>query len=95
MKLIGTDIEMKPIGNGSSVIGLGVDEFRQLLKIQFNAGSIYVYKSVSLLLLVEIMQTEKPEQIVHRQVLGQYEYVRIQKAPSKWIIPNQKKLKGN
>jgi len=94
MKLIGSDIEMKPITNGSSVIEIGVDEFRQHLKIKFNAGSIYLYKDVSLMVLVEIMKTEKPEQIVHRQILGQYEYIRVKKAPSKWIMSKDKKLKG-
>lgn len=94
MQLIGSDIQMKPINNNSSISAIGVDEFRQFLKIQFRAGSCYIYKDVSLVLLSEIMQTEQPEKLFYNSVVGLYEYLRIKKAPTKWIMPNQKKLKG-
>jgi hypothetical protein len=93
MKLAGSDIVMRQVTNKSSIAELGIDEFKQQLKIKFAGGSIYLYKDVNPVLLNEIIQSETPERIYYKNIQGVYGYTRIYKAPSQWIDPREKTLK--
>lgn len=91
IKLKSNTIEMKKV-ESLSIVEMGIDELRFQLKIKFCSGSEYLYSEVPLSVLKEIQ--EDTIKTYYRKILGVYPYVRLKKAPSKWIDPYEKKLKG-
>jgi KTSC domain len=57
--------------------GIRYDRERRILELQLHAGGAYQYRGVPLALALEILQSDKPSQVVTEKVGGKFGFWRV------------------
>lgn len=69
--------EMKPVSS-SNIVSIGYNEPNEELYVEFNSGSIYVYKGVPLFEYQNLMEASSHGSYLNRNFKNVYPYERIQ-----------------